>query len=209
MTPKKPTDPLWEKVKRETRPLDKGDRLAADPPKVTSHNGGIKRIDRRSEISGGIRFADFGFGGPGEEAPQSKKGDLGQLDRRIRRSLGRGTRAIDDVIDLHGLSREKAYALLARRIPALNLAGKSLILVITGKGGARFQQSGDAKPVASRKREDFNLHEGVLRAALPGWLGSAALRPYVAAFNQASDLHGGAGAFYVRLKDTRKVKRGS
>lgn len=189
-------DPLWQQVTESITPLKKDDRLAVTPPKITSHNGGITRVRSRADTV----FEDAVREGQRGAVTPSALGAPGQLDRRTRRKLGRGTEGFDAVIDLHGLSRERAYKLLASRIPSAYHEGKSIILVITGKGGARFQQTSDAQPVDRRKRSDFALHEGILRNALQGWLAGAALRPYVAAMEEAAQHHGGAGACYVRLK---------
>ena len=55
---------------------------------------------------------------------------------------------------------------------------KRVVLVVTGKGG-------------------------VLREALPLWLGQADLQPLVSGIAEAHIKHGGAGAFYVSLRRTR------
>jgi DNA-nicking Smr family endonuclease len=61
-----------------------------------------------------------------------------------------------------------------------------VLLVVTGKG-ARGGEGG----------------RGVIRAALPHWLETPALRPYVAALRAAHPRHGGAGAWYVILRRRR------
>jgi DNA-nicking Smr family endonuclease len=72
-------------------------------------------------------------------------------------------------------------------------AGHSVILVITGKGGAG---SGDA-----------NFEErGVLRRVVPHWLRLPDLRPIVLGFEEASAQHGGSGAIYVRVRRRRGGK---
>jgi len=44
---------------------------------------------------------------------------------------------------------------------------------------------------------------GVLRSATPNWLNTDIMRNYVSAFAEASRQHGGAGAFYVRIRKPR------
>lgn len=109
----------------------------------------------------------------------------GGWDRRLRG----GKLAPDRSIDLHGYSREQAYALLSREIEDAALAGHRALLVVTGKG-ARGDDGGD------RPR-------GVIRASLPHWLETPALRPFIAALRPAHPRHGGSGAFYVILRRRR------
>ncbi len=109
----------------------------------------------------------------------------GGWDRRLR-----GGRLIPDrSIDLHGYSRDQAYALLARAIEDASLAEQRVLLVVTGKGARGDDQ-------AERPR-------GVIRASLPHWLETPALRPYVAALRPAHPRHGGGGAFYIILRRRR------
>ena len=109
----------------------------------------------------------------------------GGWDRRLRG----GKLAPDRSIDLHGNSRDQAYAVLSREIEDAALAGHRALLVVTGKG-ARDEAGGD------RPR-------GVIRASLPHWLETPALRPYIAALRPAHPRHGGGGAFYVILRRRR------
>ena len=77
------------------------------------------------------------------------------------------------------------------------------VLVITGKGGARFLQI-DAIPAAQRTREDFSPMDGVLKRMVPIWLAGDALRSFVESYGIASPGHGGEGALYVRLRRRKK-----
>jgi DNA-nicking Smr family endonuclease len=95
----------------------------------------------------------------------------------------------DRSIDLHGYSRDQAYSLLARAIEDAAFADQRVLLVVTGKGG--------------RGTEDLERPRGVIRASLPHWLETPALRPYVAALRPAHPRHGGSGAFYVILRRRR------
>jgi len=109
----------------------------------------------------------------------------GGWDRRLR-----GGRLVPDrSIDLHGYGRDQAYTLLAREIEDASLAGQRVLLVVTGKG--------------ARGEPDPDRPRGVIRASLPHWLETPALRPYVAALRPAHPRHGGSGAFYVILRRQR------
>lgn len=108
----------------------------------------------------------------------------GGWDRRLRG----GKLVPDRSLDLHGYSRDQAYDILSRAIEEASLAGQRTLLVVTGKSAR------DARGELTR---------GVIRASLPHWLETPALRPYVAALRPAHPRHGGGGAFYVILRRRR------
>jgi DNA-nicking Smr family endonuclease len=95
----------------------------------------------------------------------------GHADAHLRR----GRLEPDARIDLHGLRQDNAYRSLIRFLVQSQAQGLKLVLVITGKGG-------------------------ILRGALPLWLGQADIRPLVAGLREAHVKHGGGGAFYVLLR---------
>jgi DNA-nicking Smr family endonuclease len=109
------------------------------------------------------------------------------LERRTLLALRRGSRAVDGVIDLHGMRQAEAHDTLMAFLRRSQAAGHGVVLVITGKGGAA---SGPA-PFDER---------GVLRRVVPHWLRLADLRTLVLGFEEASHHHGGAGALYVWLR---------
>jgi DNA-nicking Smr family endonuclease len=112
------------------------------------------------------------------------------LEPRLKRRLRRGQIDIDATIDLHGMRQHEAREALQRFVPARAARGDRTILVITGKG--------------LRQAEGvYGTERGVLRAMLPAWLGEPGLSPYIAGWDVAAQPHGGAGAFYVRLRHPR------
>ncbi|WP_407525084.1 Smr/MutS family protein [Methylobacterium oryzisoli] len=110
---------------------------------------------------------------------------LAPMERRVRTALRRGSRAVDAAIDLHGLRQAEAHAALIGFLHRSRSAGHTLVLVVTGKGGA-----GD----------DAFAERGVLRRSVPHWLRLPDLRPLVLGFEEAAHHHGGSGALYVRLR---------
>ncbi|HZH11376.1 MAG TPA: Smr/MutS family protein [Microvirga sp.] len=126
-------------------------------------------------------------------APPQKKPSLpplASLERKTLQALRRGRKEVDSVIDLHGLRQEEAHFALIRFLHRAQNSGHSIVLVITGKGGAAV---------------DNGLFEerGVLRRMVPHWLRLADLRSLVVGFEEASPQHGGSGALYVRLRRRR------
>lgn len=118
------------------------------------------------------------------------------LDSGWDRRLSRGRAAPEMVIDLHGLTREAARALLYARISDARVRGVRVILVITGKGIAPGPQPADLVPGLSNGRSI----RGTIRAELPRWLGEAGLSAHIAAVRNAHPRHGGSGAVYLILR---------
>lgn len=126
--------------------------------------------------------------------PASPSPALPPLDRRLTRRIGRGTRDVDAVIDLHGLTQREAHGLLLSFLQGARAAGHRLVLVVTGKGGGEEAVWWDE---SSR---------GVLRRAVPDWLATPQFRPLVVGFEQAHRRKGGEGAIYVQV---RRADRGA
>lgn len=114
--------------------------------------------------------------------PGLMPGDMTGMDRRTADRFRRGRMEIQGRIDLHGMSQAEAHAALTGFIRASSVQGKRCVIVITGKGVRG---------------------EGVLRRAVPHWLGDPALRPLIVSYTHAQPQHGGNGAYYVLLRRRR------
>jgi DNA-nicking Smr family endonuclease len=115
--------------------------------------------------------------------------DAATLDGGWDRRLRGGKLVPDRTLDLHGMSRDRAFGLLVDTVETAALSGNRVLLVVTGKG--------------SRGGSDPDRPKGVIRASLPHWLETPRLRPYVAALRPAHPRHGGGGAWYVILRRGR------
>ncbi|MFD1943723.1 Smr/MutS family protein [Paradevosia shaoguanensis] len=111
------------------------------------------------------------------------------IEPKLRRKLMRGQMEIDGTIDLHGMRQLEARAALVRFINARVNRGDRTVLVITGKGLKKTDET--ATVIVER---------GVLRSMLPLWLNEPDLAPLVSGWGPSAQGHGGEGAFYVRLK---------
>ena len=112
------------------------------------------------------------------------------FDRQVARKLDTGKLAVETRLDLHGLKQVEAHAALRRFLKSAQASGKRHVLVITGKGAGRDE-------ARSFYEED---ERGVLRQAVPHWLGLPDLAPLVVSFSPAPRRLGGDGALYVRLR---------
>ena len=83
-------------------------------------------------------------------------------------------------IDLHGMTRAHAREALLHFVARAYEEGKTMVLVITGKG----------TPTGS----------GAIYQELPGWLTTYPLSAFVRGLSPAQQKHGGQGASYLFLK---------
>ena len=129
---------------------------------------------------------------PSKPCPAKTAPPLAPIERKVRRGLVRGHVDIDGKIDLHGMRQHEAHLALRRFLQQQHEAGSRMVIVVTGKGvAAEYDPEG----------------RGVLKRQLPHWLAALELRSIVVGFDQASDKHGGGGAFYVRLRSHRARAR--
>lgn len=99
-------------------------------------------------------------------------------DRRTLENLKRGKMRPEARLDLHGMTREEAFAALSSFVARAQADGVRVALVITGRSG-------------------------VLRSETPRWLAAAALRPRILGLAEAKPRDGGAGALYVLIRRAR------
>lgn len=85
----------------------------------------------------------------------------------------------DATLDLHGMTQDKAHARVVSFIKRAAADGDRNLLIITGKG---------------------RQGAGVLRDAVPKWLDTAPLRPFILAITYATPKEGGEGALRVLLR---------
>ena len=112
---------------------------------------------------------------PGEALAFSRAG----LQRQVLRDLRRGGSAIEDELDLHGLTVAQARPLLVAFLEASGRRQLRIVRIIHGKG----------------MRSEAG--EGVLKGMVASWLTQ---RGDVLAFREARAAEGGSGAVNVLLK---------
>lgn len=117
------------------------------------------------------------------------------VDGRTYTRMKRGQLEPEARIDLHGMSAERANLALEAFVGSALARGLRLVLVITGKGGAR-RGDGPAAP--------FMLPPpGVLRRNAPRWLRYGPHGREIVGMWPAHARHGGEGAMYVYLRRRR------
>jgi DNA-nicking Smr family endonuclease len=104
--------------------------------------------------------------------------DAATPDRRSLEKLKRGKMRPEARLDLHGHTRDDAFAALSRFIVASQTRGVRVALVITGRSG-------------------------ILREEVPRWLTVTSLRPRILGVAEAKPRDGGAGALYVMIRKAK------
>lgn len=191
--PSKPGQPpaddtaLWEQVtksvtelpsRRNTVFLKEEARTVADPA-ATAEKAAKKPVAKQPPKVPPAKP-------PAPRPADLRLGERSGIDRSNARRLQRGQMALEDRLDLHGLSKEQAHRQLIAFISRAVQQNLRHVLVITGKG-----------------RDG----QGVLRHEVPLWLKDAPLAGYINAISQAQPQDGGAGALYIRLKRQRGDNR--
>jgi DNA-nicking Smr family endonuclease len=96
-------------------------------------------------------------------------------------------------IDLHGMTQDAAHRTLFAFLATAHARGHRLVLVITGKGNPRKDESASWM---------MSPH-GVLKQMVPRWLNEAGLAALIASTKPAHVRHGADGALYVYLRKNR------
>lgn len=124
-----------------------------------------------------------------QPAPPRAPSPQPRLERKLKQQLSRGRVSADAAIDLHGFRQAEALSALRHFLLGAQAQGARVVLVVTGKGG--------------RSPDMFDMtggEVGVLRRAVPLWLGLPEFRHLVVGYEEAAPWRGGAGALYVRLR---------
>ncbi len=189
-------DPISAASKRKAASRDaaaKAEQEAASPPPQEAAQPAAKapgKFRKPAWAAGNARDAKSAPVAAKPAATPPPSPPLAPLERRLRQRLSRGSHPIDAVIDLHGMRQEEAHQALRTFLHAAQRRGDSVVLVVTGKGGASAGGS-------------LFEERGVLRRIVPHWMRLPDLRPVVVGFEEAVQHHGGAGALYVRIRRRR------
>lgn len=116
---------------------------------------------------------------------------LASFDWRQARRLASGRDDIEARLDLHGRRQHEAYAALRSFLYSCRARGFRNVLVITGKGGRRAEETNGYH---------FGEERGVLRRLAPEWLRETEFREMVVSFTESHERHGGDGALYIKLR---------
>ncbi|SFI13131.1 Smr/MutS family protein [Albimonas pacifica] len=207
---------LWRAAMRDATPLEGRDRAPGDLPTETSPAAMAAGKVRPADPSEGRSEAPPPDPAPlpappprtvlrpvGRPRPQTTAtfhppaldtfDPAAGLDRRTADRLKRGRRPPEARLDLHGMTADRAHASLSSFIRSTRAQGLRCVLVVTGKGGRKPVEDAPFMPERT----------GVLRHAVPLWLGQAPLAHMIVGIYPAHRSHGGEGALYVYLRKIR------
>ncbi len=179
---------LWDLVKKSAAPLH---ALSYSPPAPAPQ-------PKRPEVKAPRPIKPFNIKGRQESRlrfdlatdPMQPLSRVPQaLDKRTHDRLRKGKKHPEARIDLHGMTAAQAHGALRGFILSSHARGLRLVLVITGKGNTTRDEIGI-----------MPTRNGVLRYALPQWLGMPDMHPMILQISAAHIRHGGGGAYYVYLK---------
>ena len=162
---------LWAKVTASIRPLSRDPKdappVAAVQPAVTRQKGRVPPL----------RQVEF----PPKRSENLKTATLdGGWDRRLRS----GRAEPDRVLDLHGLTLDRAWDAIDRSLERAIASGERILLLITGH----------------ERRGEPPLERGRIRAAVHDWLAVSRHAHRIAAVRGAHRRHGGGGSLYIILR---------
>ena len=106
------------------------------------------------------------------------------LDGRWDRRLRLGDVRPDRIVDLHGLTLDRAWQAIDFELEDAIASGERMILLITGH----------------RRPGDPPVERGKIRAAVHDWLAASRHAARIAAVRGAHRRHGGGGALYLILR---------
>ena len=113
------------------------------------------------------------------------------IDKKKLRRIKNGTITIEGTLDLHGFSLKEAENRLRLYIGDSLRLKKRFLLIITGKGS-------NSKP---------NIHGKTLtiKSEIKSWLSDSFYNDKVQSISKALDRHGGEGAYYFFLKNSKNI----
>jgi len=159
---------LWARVTSTIRPLSR-EKNDPQPTEIAAEPSRPPRPANRPSAPA--------------RAPQPR-GVGATLDGSWDRRLGSGSVEPDRVVDLHGMSLDRAWSAIDRALEQSILRGDRLVLLITG-----HQRSGEPP-----------IRRGAIRAAVHDWLAASRHAGRIAAVRPAHRRHGGGGSLYLVLR---------
>jgi DNA-nicking Smr family endonuclease len=109
------------------------------------------------------------------------------LDSSWDRRLRSGSVEPDRILDLHGLTLDRAWSAIDRGLESAIAEGDRVVLLITGHA----------------RSSDPPIQRGKIRAAVHDWLAASRHAPRIAAVRNAHGRHGGGGSLYIILRRNR------
>ena len=160
---------LWARVTATIAPLSR-EKAKPPAPEVPPDPPPVQRAPKTAVAKALVAPARPGVGTTLD----------GSWDRRI----SGGAVEPDSILDLHGMSLDRAWTAIDRALDHAINRGERVLLLITGhyRGG------------------DSTAGRGKIRAAVNDWLAASRHAPRIASVRGAHGRHGGGGSLYIILR---------
>lgn len=166
---------LWEEITRDIRKLPARE-IPPSKPVI------LPEIKPSVNLAAAYR---------GEILPELAVGGTEGMDGSMAKRFKRCEFPVEEVLDLHGYREDDAFEAVFGFVQKAYLQNKRCIIIITGKGLTRSEET------------DVFTPKGKLKESVPRWLNSRELRPLILAFNHPPAKLGGSGALYILLRRHR------
>ncbi len=145
-------------------------------PAHAARNDEIEGIAHLNDLIKGTAELDITF------SDEYIEGCVPGFSPKMMQKLKKGQFPIQDYIDLHGLTKQKAEIKIQGFLIQSHRLGLRCVLVVHGRG------------------LNSENHIPVLKEQLPIWLNRGSIKKIVLAFSTARPYDGGTGAIYILLK---------
>jgi len=175
---------LWERVAATIRPLSR------DPESAPERAPEPSAEERRAEESGPAARPPLPQLSTRPAFPAlapARKHSTATLDSGWDRRLRSGDVRPDRVIDLHGMTLDRAWNAIDAGLERAIAAKERVVLLITGHA----------------RRGEPPIRRGKIRAAVHDWLDASRHASRIAAVRGAHSRHGGGGSLYIILRRDR------
>lgn len=113
------------------------------------------------------------------------------IDGNSMRRFQKNDYPVEATLDLHGYTESRAYEAVHNFIQKSYQYGRRCVIIVTGKG---YHASND---------EDIFSNRAILKNAVPNWLNSEQLKPFILSFTHPKAELGGSGALYILLRKNK------
>ena len=150
-------------------------------PAHLAKNDELEVVAHLTDLVNGAAEMDISF------SDEYIEGSVQGFDKRLMAKLKKGRFPIQDYIDLHGLTKDKAEIKIRDFLLQSYQLGSRCVLVVHGRG------------------LNSESHIPVLKERLPIWLKRGPVKKFILAFSTAMPYDGGTGAIYILLKKQRII----
>jgi len=166
--------------------LKSKNRVTPDPninirPAHPARNDELEAMAHLSDLVSGNAEMDITF------SDEYIEGFVHGFNQKIMKRLKKGQFPIQDYVDLHGLTKQKAETRIRDFLLKSHQLGLRCVLVVHGRG------------------LNSENHIPVLKERLPIWLTKGPAKKFVMAFSTAMPYDGGTGAIYVLLRKQKGI----